>query len=78
MSSIDDGDGFPDNPLSRAGVTVFVGAGILIVGMLLVTGINALFPLRPPLPCPPLPTTDLARGNHRPLRGSQTRRMAPP
>jgi len=47
MSSIDDGDGFPDNPLSRGGITIFIGAGMLIVGMLLVTGINSLFPLRP-------------------------------
>ena len=48
MSSIDDGDGFPDDPLSRAGVAIFVGVGMLIVGLLLVIGINALFPLRPP------------------------------
>jgi hypothetical protein len=48
MSSIDERDGFPDDPLSRVGIAIFVGAGILLVGMLLVTGINALFPLRPP------------------------------
>jgi hypothetical protein len=48
MSSIDDGAGFPDDPLSRTGIAIFVGAGMLFVGLLLVTGINIIFPLRPP------------------------------